>query len=108
MLDTSDQSGGRAMSGAGPPMAGGGGEAAVASSLPLPSMKTYGLYTDENVRRGVAPPPPAVPPSGETYSMFGSAFCMDDPIIQPLEAQVGRPAARRGGGGRAVGGENNW
>ncbi|KAF0301374.1 Mediator of RNA polymerase II transcription subunit 7 [Amphibalanus amphitrite] len=34
------------MSGAGPPMA--GGEAAVASSLPLPSAKTYGLYTDEN------------------------------------------------------------
>ena len=76
------------MSGAAPPMAGGGGEAAVASSLPLPSDKAYGLYTDENVRRGLAPAPPPVPPTSETYSMFGNAFCMDDPIIQPLEAQV--------------------
>ena len=74
------------MSGAGPPMA--GGEAAVASSLPLPSVNTYGLYTDENVRRGLAPPPPPVPPTSDPYSMFGNAFCMDDPIIQPLEAQV--------------------
>ncbi|XP_037087061.1 mediator of RNA polymerase II transcription subunit 7-like [Pollicipes pollicipes] len=64
-----------------------GGDAGVSSSLPLPSIKTYGLYTDDSYRRGLAPPPPPVPPTHDTYSMFGSAFCMDDPIIQPLENQ---------------------
>lgn len=69
---------------------GGGGEGAVSSSLPLPSPKTYSQYTDENIRRGLAPPPPPVPATQDTYTMFGNTLCMDDPIIQPLESQVRR------------------
>jgi len=68
-------------------MAAAGGEGAISSSLPLPPIKTYGQYTDENLRRRVAPPPPPVPPANDTYTMFGNTFCMDDPIIQPLESQ---------------------
>ncbi|CAM9456511.1 mediator of RNA polymerase II transcription subunit 7 [Lampetra fluviatilis] len=55
------------------------------SSLPLPPMHYAKEYTDEAVRRGVAPRPP--PPLRDHYLMFGNPFHCDDVIIRPLESQ---------------------
>lgn len=63
-------------------------ESGIQSSLPPPPLTYINLYTDENIRRGRAPKPPPIPPSHETYSMFGTQFHADDAIIRPLESQV--------------------
>ncbi|KAG2455716.1 MED7 polymerase, partial [Polypterus senegalus] len=42
-------------------------------------------YTDENIRKGLAPKPP--PPVKDSYMMFGNQFQCDDLIIRPLESQ---------------------
>jgi len=55
------------------------------SSLPLPPMQYINLYTDENMKRGKAPPPPM--PVKDQYTMFGVGFHADDAIIRPLESQ---------------------
>jgi len=55
------------------------------SSMPIPPMHYVKLYTDEAVKRGTAPKPPA--PMQETYSMFGVTINNDDAIIQSLESQ---------------------
>jgi len=58
------------------------------SSLPLPPIPYYTLYTDENVKKGRAPKPPPPPSNNaESYSMFGVQFRADDVIIRPLESQ---------------------
>jgi len=62
-----------------------GGEALQVSAMPLPPMQYVKLYTDENVRRGTAPPPPA--PLQDSYSMFGNVFTSEDCIIASLESQ---------------------
>jgi len=64
---------------------GGGGGSQGVSSFPLPPTQYFSLYTDENVRKGKAPKPPA--PIKDAYSMFGVQFRADDEIIRPLEAQ---------------------
>jgi len=55
------------------------------SSMPIPPMHYVKLFTDEAVKRGTAPKPPA--PMQETYSMFGVTINNDDAIIQSLESQ---------------------
>lgn len=55
------------------------------SAYPLPPMQYVNMYTEENVKRGRAPPPPA--PIQDTYTMFGNSFTADDMIIRPLESQ---------------------
>ncbi|GIX77669.1 mediator of RNA polymerase II transcription subunit 7 [Caerostris darwini] len=60
-------------------------EAAHVSSLPLPPLQYVNLYTDENVQKGHAPAPPKC--AIDSYSMFGSQYHTDDPIIRPLESQ---------------------
>ncbi|KAK6173581.1 hypothetical protein SNE40_017003 [Patella caerulea] len=54
------------------------------SAFPLPPMQYANMYSDENIKRGRAPPPP--PPISDTYTMFGAQFTADDVIIRPLEA----------------------
>ncbi|XP_066505412.1 mediator of RNA polymerase II transcription subunit 7 [Hoplias malabaricus] len=61
------------------------GEPQQVSALPMPPMQYIKEYTDENVRKGLAPKPP--PPIRDTYSMFGNQFQCDDLIIRPLESQ---------------------
>ncbi|KAL6480162.1 hypothetical protein MHYP_G00111950 [Metynnis hypsauchen] len=61
------------------------GEPQQVSALPLPPMQYIKEYTDENVRKGLAPKPP--PPIRDTYLMFGNQFQCDDLIIRPLESQ---------------------
>lgn len=56
------------------------------SSLPLPPAHYIALYSDENIRRGRAPPAPR--PAHDTYTMFGNTFNADDTIIRSLESQV--------------------
>ncbi|CAL1270007.1 unnamed protein product, partial [Larinioides sclopetarius] len=51
----------------------------------LPPLQYVNLYTDENIAKGHAPPPPKY--NVDSYSMFGSQFHTDDPIIPPLESQ---------------------
>jgi len=60
-------------------------EAAHVSSLPLPPLQYVNLYTDENIQKGRAPSPPK--PNVDSYTMFGSQYHADDPIIRPLESQ---------------------
>ncbi|XP_030067780.1 mediator of RNA polymerase II transcription subunit 7 [Microcaecilia unicolor] len=55
------------------------------SALPLPPMQYIKEYTDENIRKGLAPKPPL--PVKDSYMMFGNQFQCDDLIIQPLESQ---------------------
>jgi len=55
------------------------------SALPPPPMQYIKEYTDENIRKGVAPKPP--PPIRDSYMMFGNQFQCDDLIIRPLESQ---------------------
>ncbi|XP_078494794.1 mediator of RNA polymerase II transcription subunit 7 [Ciona intestinalis] len=55
------------------------------SSMPLPIMKYVSQYTDEAVKRGTAPKPPA--PVRTSYEMFGQECHQDDAIIRPLESQ---------------------
>ncbi|XP_030621889.1 mediator of RNA polymerase II transcription subunit 7 [Chanos chanos] len=61
------------------------GEPQQVSSLPPPPMQYIKEYTDENVRKGLAPKPP--PPIRDSYMMFGNQFQCDDIIIRPLESQ---------------------
>ncbi|KAL7863314.1 hypothetical protein SRHO_G00122980 [Serrasalmus rhombeus] len=61
------------------------GEPQQVSALPLPPMQYIKEYTDENLRKGLAPKPP--PPIRDTYLMFGNQFQCDDLIIRPLESQ---------------------
>ncbi|CAL9707300.1 unnamed protein product [Knipowitschia caucasica] len=56
----------------------------VSALLPLP-MQYIKEYTDENIRKGLAPKPP--PPITDSYMMFGNQFQCDDLIIRPLESQ---------------------
>ncbi|XP_034738889.1 mediator of RNA polymerase II transcription subunit 7 [Etheostoma cragini] len=55
------------------------------SALPPPPMQYIKEYTDENIRKGLAPKPP--PPIRDSYMMFGNQFQCDDLIIRPLESQ---------------------
>ena len=55
------------------------------SSMPLPPMKFVEKYTDENVRKGIAPAPP--PPISDSYNMFGNVFKEEDCIVSSLESQ---------------------
>uniref|UniRef100_H2ZH60 Mediator of RNA polymerase II transcription subunit 7 n=1 Tax=Ciona savignyi TaxID=51511 RepID=H2ZH60_CIOSA len=55
------------------------------SSMPLPIMKYVDQYTDEAVKRGIAPKPPV--PIQTSYEMFGQICHQDDAIIRPLESQ---------------------
>nr|XP_033783662.1 mediator of RNA polymerase II transcription subunit 7 [Geotrypetes seraphini] len=55
------------------------------SALPLPPMQYIKEYTDENIRKGLAPKPPL--PVKDSYMMFGNQFQCDDLIIRPLESQ---------------------
>merc|ERR1711976_627839 len=55
------------------------------SSMPNPPMQYIKLYTDENVKRGMAPPPPV--PITDDELMFGHPFSAEDTIIQSLESQ---------------------
>ncbi|XP_041122891.1 mediator of RNA polymerase II transcription subunit 7-like [Polyodon spathula] len=61
------------------------GEPQQVSALPLPPMQYIKEYTEENVRKGLAPPPPA--PVKDSYMMFGNQFQCDELIIRPLESQ---------------------
>lgn len=61
------------------------GEPQQVSALPPPPMQYIKEYTDENVRKGLAPKPP--PPVRDSYMMFGNQFQCDDLIIRPLESQ---------------------
>ncbi|KAK3563831.1 hypothetical protein QTP86_002744 [Hemibagrus guttatus] len=61
------------------------GEPQQVSALPLPPMQYFKEYTDDNVRKGLAPKPP--PPIRDNYMMFGNLFQCDDLIIRPLESQ---------------------
>lgn len=61
------------------------GEPQQVSALPLPPMQYIKEYTDENLRKGLAPKPP--PPIRDAYLMFGNQFQCDDLIIRPLESQ---------------------
>ncbi|XP_051505541.1 mediator of RNA polymerase II transcription subunit 7 [Myxocyprinus asiaticus] len=61
------------------------GEPQQVSALPPPPMQYIKEYTDENVRKGLAPKPP--PPIRDSYMMFGNHFQCDDLIIRPLESQ---------------------
>eukprot|EP00062_Callorhinchus_milii_P021920 gi/632979155/ref/XP_007906312.1/ PREDICTED: LOW QUALITY PROTEIN: mediator of RNA polymerase II transcription subunit 7 [Callorhinchus milii] len=55
------------------------------SALPLPPTQYCKEYTDENVRKCLAPKPP--PPIRDSYMMFGNQFQCDELIIRPLEGQ---------------------
>ncbi|KAJ8406087.1 hypothetical protein AAFF_G00309750 [Aldrovandia affinis] len=61
------------------------GEPQQVSALPPPPMQYIKEYTDDNVRKGLAPKPP--PPIRDNYMMFGNQFQCDDLIIRPLESQ---------------------
>ncbi len=61
------------------------GEPQQVSALPPPPMQYIKEYTDDNVRKGLAPKPP--PPIRDSYMMFGNQFQCDDLIIRPLESQ---------------------
>lgn len=61
------------------------GEPQQVSALPPPPLQYIKEYTDENIRKGLAPKPP--PPIRDTYMMFGNQFHSDDLIIRPLESQ---------------------
>lgn len=61
------------------------GEPQQVSALPPPPMQYIKEYTDENIRKGLAPKPP--PPITDNYMMFGNQFQCDDLIIRPLESQ---------------------
>ncbi|XP_043844711.1 mediator of RNA polymerase II transcription subunit 7 isoform X1 [Dromiciops gliroides] len=61
------------------------GEPQQVSALPPPPMQYIKEYTDENIRKGLAPKPP--PPIKDSYMMFGNQFQCDDLIIRPLESQ---------------------
>lgn len=61
------------------------GEPQQVSALPPPPMQFIKEYTDENIRKGLAPKPP--PPIRDSYMMFGNQFQCDDLIIRPLESQ---------------------
>ncbi|XP_026879878.1 mediator of RNA polymerase II transcription subunit 7 [Electrophorus electricus] len=61
------------------------GEPQQVSALPLPPMQYIKEYSDENVRKGLAPKPPL--PIRDNYMMFGNQFQCDDLIIRPLESQ---------------------
>lgn len=55
------------------------------STYPLPPMKYYKMFSDENLSRGHVPEPPR-PPTGE-YFVYGNRFHVDDPLIRQLEEQ---------------------
>ncbi|KAJ8337671.1 hypothetical protein SKAU_G00366370 [Synaphobranchus kaupii] len=61
------------------------GEPQQVSALPPPPMQYIKEYTDDNVRKGLAPKPP--PPIRDNYMMFGNQFQCDDLIVRPLESQ---------------------
>lgn len=61
------------------------GEPQQVSALPPPPVQYIKEYTDENIRKGLAPKPP--PPIRDSYMMFGNQFQCDDLIIRPLESQ---------------------
>lgn len=61
------------------------GEPQQVSALPPPPMQYIKEYTDENIRKNLAPKPP--PPIRDSYMMFGNQFQCDDLIIRPLESQ---------------------
>merc|ERR1711997_2079 len=62
-----------------------GGENLQVSAMPAPPMQYVKNYTDENVRRGTAPPPPQ--PLSDSYTMFGNVFTAEDCIVASLESQ---------------------
>ncbi|KAI6652571.1 Mediator of RNA polymerase II transcription subunit 7-like [Oopsacas minuta] len=55
------------------------------STYPLPPMKYYKIFTDENIARGHVPEAPPLP-TGE-YLVFGLPYHVNDPLIRPLEDQ---------------------
>ena len=55
--------------------------------MPLPPMHYVKQYSDDCVKRGLAPPPPNPLQPNESYSMFGHQFTAEDSIIASLESQ---------------------
>jgi mediator of RNA polymerase II transcription subunit 7 len=44
-------------------------------------------YSDDYIKRGLAPPPPPPLQANDSYSMFGNQFTAEDSIIASLESQ---------------------
>ena len=57
------------------------------SAMPLPPMHYVKQYSEDYIKRGVAPPPPQPLQPNESYSMFGHQFTAEDSIIASLESQ---------------------
>merc|ERR1712203_593679 len=57
------------------------------SAMPLPPMQYVKQYSDDHVKRGLAPLPPTPLQPNESYSMFGHQFTAEDSIIASLESQ---------------------
>lgn len=57
------------------------------SAMPLPPMHYVKQYSDDHVKRGLAPLPPTPLQPNESYSMFGHQFTAEDSIIASLESQ---------------------
>lgn len=57
------------------------------SAMPLPPMQYVKQYSDDYIKRGLAPPPPPPLQANDSYSMFGNQFTAEDSIIASLESQ---------------------
>ena len=55
--------------------------------MPLPPMHYIKNYSDDHLKRGLAPLPPQPLQPNESYSMFGNQFTAEDSIIASLESQ---------------------
>merc|ERR1711981_80072 len=55
--------------------------------MPLPPMHYVKQYSEDYIKRGLAPPPPQPLQPNESYSMFGHEFTAEDSIIASLESQ---------------------
>eukprot|EP00118_Oscarella_pearsei_P027601 m.311203 g.311203 ORF g.311203 m.311203 type:complete len:208 (+) comp62012_c0_seq1:99-722(+) len=55
------------------------------SSFPSPPSAYYTRYSDANIEAGLAPKPPL--PQRGSYSVFGTPFHTDDPMLRSLPSQ---------------------
>ena len=55
--------------------------------MPLPPMHYVKQYSDDYIKRGLAPPPPVPLQANDSYSMFGNQFTAEDSIIASLDSQ---------------------